>query len=51
MFLRRAFSTSGAICGTNWIALAPPLITTESEIDEMLAIVQASIGEVQAEVL
>ena len=35
----------------NWIALAPPLITTKSEIDEMLGIVQASIKEVQAQVL
>jgi putrescine aminotransferase len=34
----------------NWIALAPPLITGESEIDEMLSIVQASIEEVQARV-
>ncbi len=35
----------------NWIALAPPLITRESEIDEMLSIVQASIEEVQAQIL
>ena len=35
----------------NWIALAPPLITEESEIDEMLGIVLASLAEVQAGVL
>ncbi|HEY6073911.1 MAG TPA: aminotransferase class III-fold pyridoxal phosphate-dependent enzyme, partial [Anaerolineales bacterium] len=29
-----------------WIALGPPLITTERDVDEMLAIVDASIAEV-----
>ena len=35
----------------NWIALAPPLITEEGEIDEMLGIVMASLAEVQVGVL
>jgi adenosylmethionine-8-amino-7-oxononanoate aminotransferase len=35
----------------NWIGLAPPLITKESEINEMLDIVLRSIEEVQGEVL
>jgi adenosylmethionine-8-amino-7-oxononanoate aminotransferase len=35
----------------NWFALAPPMITKESDVDAMLAIVKASIEEVQSEVL
>jgi adenosylmethionine-8-amino-7-oxononanoate aminotransferase len=34
-----------------FIALGPPLITTEADIDQILEIVDASIEEVQAEVL
>lgn len=35
----------------DWFALAPPLITTEADIDKMLEILDACIGEVQAEIL
>ena len=35
----------------DWIALGPPLISTKADIDKMLEIVDASIKEVQAEIL
>ena len=34
----------------NWIALAPPLITTEPEVSKMLEIIADSIQEVQTEI-
>ena len=34
-----------------WFGLAPPLITTESDVDKMMEILDASIEEVQAEIL
>jgi adenosylmethionine-8-amino-7-oxononanoate aminotransferase len=44
---RRALE-NGLLCrfDPNWIAFGPPLVVTESEIDEMLAVLDRSIGEV-----
>jgi len=33
-----------------WIAFAPPLVTTKTELDEMLAIFESSVSDVLAEI-
>jgi adenosylmethionine-8-amino-7-oxononanoate aminotransferase len=47
---RRALA-NGMICrfDPHWIALGPPLVVTDGEIDEMLAILDRSLGEVWPE--
>lgn len=47
---RRALE-HGLLCrfDPNWIAFGPPLVTTGEQIDEMLAILDRSLGEVLAE--
>jgi adenosylmethionine-8-amino-7-oxononanoate aminotransferase len=48
---RRALE-HGMLCrfDPNWIALGPPLVVTAEQIDEMLAILDRSIGETLAEI-
>jgi adenosylmethionine-8-amino-7-oxononanoate aminotransferase len=43
--------TNGLLCrfDPHWIALGPPLVTTAEQIDEMIAILDRSLGEVIAE--
>ena len=47
---RRALE-NGLLCrfDPHWIAFGPPLVVTAGEIDEMVAILDRSIGEVWAE--
>jgi adenosylmethionine-8-amino-7-oxononanoate aminotransferase len=47
---QRALS-NGLLCrfDPHWLALGPPLVTTAEQIDEMLAILDRSLGEVLAE--
>lgn len=33
-------------CDPHWLALAPPLVTSDAELDEMLAILERSVEEV-----
>jgi adenosylmethionine-8-amino-7-oxononanoate aminotransferase len=33
--------------GGDWIGLAPPLCTTRDEADEIVAILEAAVGEVE----
>jgi adenosylmethionine-8-amino-7-oxononanoate aminotransferase len=48
---RRALA-HGLLCrfDPHWIAFGPPLVTTESEIDEMVAILDRSLGEILGEI-
>jgi adenosylmethionine-8-amino-7-oxononanoate aminotransferase len=48
---RRALE-NGLLCrfDPNWLAFGPPLISTAEQIDEMVAILDRSLGEVLAEV-
>jgi adenosylmethionine-8-amino-7-oxononanoate aminotransferase len=48
---RRALE-NGLLCrfDPNWIAFGPPLIATAEQIDEMVALLDESLGEVMAEV-
>jgi adenosylmethionine-8-amino-7-oxononanoate aminotransferase len=48
---RRALE-HGLLCrfDPNWLAFGPPLVTTAEQLDEMLALLDRSLGEVLAEV-
>ncbi|MSP14455.1 MAG: aspartate aminotransferase family protein [Chloroflexi bacterium] len=51
--IQQAAKRRGLLMRANphWVALGPPLITTEADIDQMLSILDASIDEVAAEIM
>lgn len=53
LLVQRAAKARGLLmrASPDWVALGPPLITTEADVDTMLEIVDAAIEEVQAEIL
>jgi len=53
LMVQRAAKARGLLmrASPGWVALGPPLITTEDDVDRMLGIVDAAIEEVEAEIL